>query len=65
MIPEVVEVTLFVLSLSRVRPSDLGSSALGFSRQEYWSGKSFPSPEDLPDKDWTQVSCIAGKFFTI
>ena len=20
-----------------------------FSRQEYWSGLSFPSPEDLPD----------------
>ena len=22
---------------------------LGFSRQEYWSGLSFPSPGDLPD----------------
>ena len=22
---------------------------LGFSRQEYWSGLQFPSPEDLPD----------------
>jgi len=22
---------------------------MGFSRQEYWSGLSFPSPEDLPD----------------
>ena len=22
---------------------------MGFSRQEYWSGFSFPSPEDLPD----------------
>jgi len=22
---------------------------MGFSRQEYWSGLSFPFPEDLPD----------------
>ena len=22
---------------------------MGFSRQEYWSGFQFPSPEDLPD----------------
>ena len=26
-----------------------GSSSMGFSRQEYWSGLPFPSPEDLPD----------------
>ena len=26
-----------------------GSSVMGFSRQEYWSGLPFPSPEDLPD----------------
>ena len=28
-----------------------GSSihGMGFSRQEYWSGLPFPSPEDLPD----------------
>ena len=25
------------------------SLSLGFSRQEYWSGLSFPSPEDLPN----------------
>ena len=24
-------------------------SSMGFSRQEYWSGLPFPSPEDLPD----------------
>ena len=35
-----------------------------FSRQEYWSGLPFPSPEDLPN-DQTQVTCIAGRFFTI
>ena len=23
--------------------------SMGFSRQEYWSGLSIPSPEDLPD----------------
>ena len=37
--------------------------SMKFSRQEYWSGLPFPSPGDLP-KDWTWVSCIAGKFFT-
>ena len=26
-----------------------GSSVHGISRQEYWSGLPFPSPEDLPD----------------
>ena len=25
------------------------SLSMGFSRQEYWSELSFPSPEDLPD----------------
>ena len=25
------------------------SPSMGFSRQEYWSGLLFPSPEDLPD----------------
>ena len=36
-----------------------------FSRPEYWSGEPFPSPADLPNPgDWTQVSCIAGGFFT-
>ena len=26
-----------------------GPSSMGFSRQEYWSGLSFPSPGDLPN----------------
>ena len=31
-------------------PWTVGRQApLGFSRQEYWSGLPFPSPEDLPD----------------
>ena len=25
------------------------SPSMGFSRQKYWSGQPFPSPEDLPD----------------
>ena len=45
--------------------------SMGFSRQEYWNGLPFPSPEDLPDPGleleslvlrW--VSCTAGRFFT-
>ena len=28
----------------------------GFSRQEYWSGLPFPSPEDLPDPGIESVS---------
>ena len=45
-----------VKSLSRVRlfatPWTVAYQALpsmGFSRQVYWSGLPFPSPEDLPD----------------
>ena len=45
--------------------------SMGFSRQEYWSGLPFPSPEDLPfsressqPRNRTGVSCIAGGFFT-
>ena len=33
-------------SLSRVR---LFATSMEFSRQEYWSGLPFPSPEDLPN----------------
>ena len=33
--------------------------------QEYWSGKPFPSPGDLPNPGiWTRGSWIAGGFFT-
>ena len=45
-----------VMLLSRVRlfatPWTVAYHAppsMGFSRQEYWSGLPFPSPEDLPD----------------
>ena len=44
---------------------------MGFSRQEYWSGLPFPSPEDLPNPGiepgsvtLQEDSCIAGSFFT-
>ena len=36
-----------------------------FSRQEYWSGLSFPSPGDLNPGLDQGVSHIVGRFFTI
>ena len=40
--------------------------SMEFSRKEYWSGLPFPPLEDLPNnRDQTQVSSIAGEFFTI
>ena len=37
-----------------------------FSRPEYWSGLPFHSPGNVPHpRDWTRVSCIAGRVFTI
>ena len=39
--------------------------SMGFPRQEYWSGFSFPSPEDLPDQGLEPMSpVLAGGFFT-
>ena len=36
-----------------------------FSRQKYWSGLPFPSPEkSAGPRDWTHISCLAGRFFT-
>ena len=47
-----------VKSLSRVRllttpwtAAYQAPPSMGFSRQEYWSGLPFTSPEDLPDPD--------------
>ena len=38
---------------------------MGFSRQEYWSGLSFPSPGDLPDPGIeSEFPAVAGVFFT-
>ena len=42
--------------------------SMGFLRQESWSGFPSTSPGDLPgiwSRDLTQVSCIAGGFFTV
>ena len=39
--------------------------SLGFSRQEYWSGLSFPFPGDLPDPGIEPMSPVsASEFFT-
>ena len=62
---------LCAYSLSRVQlcdPIDCsppGSSVMGFSRQEYWSGLPFPSPGDLTDPGIKPASpALAGRFFT-
>ena len=40
--------------------------SMEFSRQEYWSGSPIPfSRGSSQSKDQTQVSCIAGRFFTV
>ena len=48
--------------------SSLGSSVLGFSRQEYWSGLPCPPPGDLPGLGIEPVSLmspeLADGFFT-
>ena len=42
------------------------SPSIGFLRQEYWSGLPLPSlGESSWPRDWTRVSCIAGRLFTI
>ena len=39
---------------------------MAFPRQEYWSGLSRPSPEDLPDPGIEPAApALAGKFFTV
>ena len=39
--------------------------SMGFPKQEYWSGMSFPSPGDLPDPGIQHASpALAGGFFT-
>jgi len=38
---------------------------MGFSRQEFWSGLSFPSPGDLPEAGIKAISpVLADGFFT-
>ena len=62
-------VCVFVLSCS-VMPHVAHQAALSmeFSRQAYWSGLSFPSPQDLPDPGIELKSLVspvlAGGFLT-
>ena len=37
--------------------------SMGFPRQEYWSAISFSRGSSWP-RNWTHISCIAGRFFT-
>ena len=61
-----------VKSLSRVQlfvtPRTIAYQAprsMAFSRQEYWSGLSFPSPGDLPNSGIEpKTPELAGRFFT-
>ena len=39
--------------------------SMGFSRQEYWSGLPFPSPEDLPNQGSNPDLLHCSRFFTI
>ena len=55
----------FVTPLTEVHQTPL---SIGFSRQEYWSGLSCPTPGDLPDPGIEPASLgsppVAGGFFT-
>ena len=40
--------------------------SMGFSREEYWSGLPFPSPEDLPDPGMEPRSpALKARHFTV
>ena len=58
-------VQLFVTSWTVAYKASL---SMGFSRQEYWSGLTFPSPGDLPDPGIELMSLesapLASRFFT-
>ena len=56
-------IRLFVTPWIEARQAPL---SVEFSRQEYWSGKPCPpSRGSSPPRHHTQVSCTAGRFFTI
>ena len=38
--------------------------SMEFSKQEYWGGLPFSRGSSWP-RDWTQVSCTTGRFFTV
>ena len=58
-------VQLFEIPRSIARQPPL---SMEFSRQEYWGGLLFPSPEDLSDPGFERASpvspALAGRFFT-
>ena len=40
--------------------------SMGFFRQQYWGGLQFPSPGETSwPRDWTWVSCLPGRCFTV
>ena len=57
------------MSNSFVTPGTVAHQAflsMRFPRQEYWSGLSFPPPEDLPDPGIELTSPeLAGRFFIL
>ena len=59
-----IHVLFFVTPWTRTHQAFL---SMEFSWEEYWIKLPFPSPGALPDPgiEKTQVSCIAGKLFTI
>ena len=63
-----VKVKIAQSCLTLCDPMDCSPPAplsLEFSRPEYWSGSAFPfSSRSSQHSDWTQVSGIAGGFFT-
>ena len=58
-------VRLFGIPWTVARPAPL---SMEFSRQEYWSGLSFPTPGDLPNPETEPASLVSpalvGRFFT-
>ena len=61
-----IRVSVTQSCLTLCDPMDCSPLSMEFSRQEYWSGLAFSSPGDLPNQGpETQVSLIAGRFFTI
>ena len=59
------KVKLKSLSCVRLYATPWTIQAMEFSRPEYWEWVAFPfSRGSSQPRDWTQVSCIAGGFFT-
>ena len=55
-VPVLSHVQLFVPPSAVARQAPL---SMEFSRQEYWSGVPFPSPEDLPDPGFEPESPVS------